>query len=321
MAQKLGVGLGLALLSSACFSTSGSFARTLTDAGWSSGAAVAARIGLAALMLAVPALIALRGRWPVLWRNLGTISGYGLIAVAGCQVFFFNAVQTLSIGVALLLEYLGLVLVVGWMWLRHGQKPRRLTAIGSLVAIAGLVFVLDLAGGARLDWSGVLWGLGAAFGLATFFVLSSKDDSELPPVAFASAGMTIGALTLIAIGALGWVPMHATFSLVAFSGFHTSWMVPVIGLAFVAAAIAYVAGIAGARRLGARLASFLGLTEVAFAVLFAWLLLGELPTWTQLIGGVLIIGGVTLVRLDERPLSVVEIEDEERQGELVTSAV
>src|SRR5687768_11086752 len=109
-------GLGLALLSSACFATSGSFARPLIEAGWSSPALVAARVGVAALILAVPAAIAMRGRWHALRRGFGTVTAYGLIAVAGCQVFFFNAVQTLSIGVALMLEYLGLILVVGWMW-------------------------------------------------------------------------------------------------------------------------------------------------------------------------------------------------------------
>jgi drug/metabolite transporter (DMT)-like permease len=47
------------------------------------------------------------------------------------------------------------------------------------------------------------------------------------------------------------------------------------------------------------LASFVGLTEVLFAVLFAWLFLGQLPTGMQLVGGVLIVAGVALVRVDE----------------------
>jgi hypothetical protein len=34
-------------------------------------------------------------------------------------------------------------------------------------------------------------------------------------------------------------------------------------------------------------------------VVWAWLLLGELPGAIQLLGGVLIVGGVILVRLDE----------------------
>jgi drug/metabolite transporter (DMT)-like permease len=41
------------------------------------------------------------------------------------------------------------------------------------------------------------------------------------------------------------------------------------------------------------------LTEVLFAVIWAWLLLGELPGPVQLLGGVLIVGGVVLVRVDE----------------------
>jgi drug/metabolite transporter (DMT)-like permease len=42
-----------------------------------------------------------------------------------------------------------------------------------------------------------------------------------------------------------------------------------------------------------------GLTEVLFAVLVAWLVLGELPTAVQAAGGTLIIAGVALVRLDQ----------------------
>jgi len=54
-----------------------------------------------------------------------------------------------------------------------------------------------------------------------------------------------------------------------------------------------------ARALGSKVASFASLTEVLFAVIWAWLLLGELPGPIQLLGGLLIVGGVVLVRLDE----------------------
>jgi hypothetical protein len=47
---------------------------------------------------------------------------------------------------------------------------------------------------------------------------------------------------------------------------HLSWIVPVLELALVSAVIA---GIAAARRLGARLASFTGMAEVLFGVLYA----------------------------------------------------
>jgi drug/metabolite transporter (DMT)-like permease len=300
MQQRAGAaGLALAILSAATFGTSGTFAASLLDAGWTPGAAVTARIAVAAVVLTVPAIVQLRGRWSVLRRSARTIAAYGLIAVAGCQLFYFNAVAHMSVGVALLLEYLGIVVVVGWLWLRHGQRPRRLTIAGGVTAIAGLVLILDLTGTHRLDTVGVLWGLCAAVGLAFYFVLSARADEAAPPLVVAWGGMTVGAVALILLGAVGAVPVHAPFTDVTLFHHRVSWLIPLLGLSVVAAVIAYVAGIGAARRLGAKVASFVGLTEVLCAVLFAWLLLGQVPAPIQFAGGALIIAGVVLVRIDE----------------------
>jgi drug/metabolite transporter (DMT)-like permease len=292
-------GLALAVFSALAFSTSGALAKSLIDAGWSPAAAVTARISIAALVLAVPGLMSMRGRWHILRRDGAMVAAYGLIAVAGAQLFYFNAIQTLPVGVALMLEYLGIVLVVAWMWIRHGQRPRRLTLGGSAAALAGLALVLGVIGHVRLDLVGVLWGLGAGVGLATYFVVGSHSSEDLPPMALASGGMGIGAAVLLALGGVGALPMHATFGTVSVAGHRVSWVLPIAGLSLVAAVVAYVAGIAAARMLGAKLASFVGLAEVIFAVLIAWLLLGQLPTAVQLTGGALIVAGIALVRIDE----------------------
>lgn len=299
MRERPGVGLGLALLSALTFATSGTFARPLITGAWSAEAVVLARVGIAALVMAVPAVLALRGRWPVLRRNAITIVVFGLLGVALAQACFFNAVRYLPVGVALLLEYLGIVLVVGWMWLVHGQRPRLLTVAGSVTALCGLFFVLDLAGAGRLDPVGVLWGLGAGVGLAGYYVIAGRVDPALPSVVMASGGMAVGALVLLLLGLVGLLPLRAGAADVTFAGHQMSWLVPIAGLSLVAAVIAYLTGVAGARLLGARLSSFVGLTEVMFAVLIAWLLLDELPTAIQLSGGALIVVGVALVRLDE----------------------
>lgn len=292
-------GLGFALLSAGTFGTSGSFATALLQAGWSPDSVVIARVALGALLLAVPTAAALRQAWPAVRAAAGTTLAYGVGAVAAAQVCFFNAVRYVPIGVALLLEYLGIALVVGWVWLRHRQPPRPLTLAGMAVSAVGLVVVLDLFGHARLNPLGVLWGLGAAFGLASYYVLSARADDGIPPIAMAGLGMGIGAVALTLVGVLGVLPLHAHFGDVTLVHHRMSWIVPITGLAVLAAAIAYVAGIHAARRLGPKLSSFVGLTEVLFAVLWAWLLLGQLPTPVQGAGGALIIAGIVLVRLDE----------------------
>ena len=85
-------GLTLAVLSAATFGTSGAFASSLIDAGWSPAAAVITRVAVAAAVLTVPALVQLRGRWSLLRRGAGRAAAYGLVAVAGCQLFYFNAI-------------------------------------------------------------------------------------------------------------------------------------------------------------------------------------------------------------------------------------
>lgn len=314
-------GVGLALLSGATFGTSGSFASSLLAAGWTPGAAVTARIVIAALVLTAPAVMVLRGSGRSLGDGSRTMAVYGIVVVAGCQLCFFNAVAHLSVAVALLLEYSGVLLVVGWLWASRGQRPRRLTIAGSLVAVAGLALVLDIAGDTSIDPVGVLWGLGAAVGLAMYFVLSAGDEDALPPVVVAWGGLTVGGVALLGAGAVGALPLHAPLVDVVLLGTHVSWLVPVLGLALIAAAIAFVVGITAARLLGAKVASFLGLTEVLFAVAFAWILLGQALTAPQLLGGALVVGGIALVRLDEFRSQAAENDASIDEAAVVTELV
>nr|BFE60538.1 EamA family transporter [Dactylosporangium thailandense] len=291
-------GLGLAVLGSAMFGTSGVFADALMATGWTPGALVTYRIAIAALVLTPFALWSLRGRFGLLRSALGEVLAFGAVAVAGCQLFFFNAVQRLDVGVALLLEYGGILLVVAWAWLRHGQRPRRLTVAGSVAALAGLLLVLNPAGGG-LDPVGVLWGILAGTGLAVYFVMASRGEGALPPIALAWAGMVVGALGLAVFDVTGLLPLRTSAADVTLLDRAMPWPVPIAGLAVIAAALAYATSIAATRLLGAKVASFVGLLEVLFAVLFAWLALGQRPGGWQLAGGVVVLAGIALVRADD----------------------
>lgn len=296
-------GLALAVLSAATFGTSGSLATSLIRAGWTPGAAVLARILVASLVLTVPALMQLRRR-PLTRASTRMLLLYGVVAIAGAQLCYFNAVKHLSVAVALLLEYSGILLVVGWQWLRHGHRPSRLTLAGTATALAGLVLVLDLLGSHHLDLVGVMWGLGAAVGLAVYFVVSANAADGPSPLVMAWGGLAIGTVVLGVVGAVGVLPLSAPRHDVVLLHSHVSWLVPVLGIALIAAVVAYLAGIAAARLLGAKLASFVGLTEVLFAVTIAWLLLGQGVDLVQGIGGLFVLGGIALVRLDELRVSI-----------------
>ena len=319
-------GMSIALVSAATFGTSGTFGTSLLDAGWTPGTAVLARITLAALILTIPAVIALRGRWALLRRTWWTTSAYGLVGVVGCQVCYFNALQRMPVGIALLIEYTGAILVVAWLWLRHGQRPRRLTIGGAAAAIGGLALMVAVGSGSGdgpakaaggISPAGLAWALGAAVSMAVYFVLSAgpaagspgragaPDDApearapSLPPIVLAWAGLWAGAAFLGLLLAAHALPYGAGAGDVTLLRHQVPWIVPIVGIALLSTATGYSTGIIAARRLGAKLASFLGMAEILFGVIYAWALLGQLPSVTQFLGGALILGGVTLVKLDE----------------------
>lgn len=292
------LGTALALASAMTFGLSGPTAKSLLDAGWSPLAVTLLRIGGGALVLLVPAVVLLVRQGGLRLAGWRATALYGVMSVAGVQLGFYNAVQTLTVAVAMLVEYLGPVLLLGWVWLRTGRRPAPTSLAGAGVALVGLALVIDLTGGVAVDPIGLAWALFAACCLASYFALAARTDDPVHPVVLAGGGSAVGAVALALVGSLGLLPLHRGAGDVTFAGMHTSWVVPALVVILVATVTAYLTGIAAVRALGSRVSSFLGLTEALFAVVFAWLLLGELPHPTQLAGGALIIAGIVLVRRD-----------------------
>jgi drug/metabolite transporter (DMT)-like permease len=297
--SRTSAGLLLAIASATTFGMSGVLARGLLDTGWSAGATVGMRIAIAALALVVPGVLALRGRWHVLRHNAGLVALYGTLAVAGAQLCYFYAVTYMQVSVALLLEYTAPVAVVMWLWLRHGHRPSGLTIVGAVVAAAGLALVLDVVSGAEISTVGVLWALGAMVGAASYFVISADEDNGLPGITLAAGGLVVGGLVIFTAMAIGVLPFDVSTADAVYDGFTLPWWQPMLALGLVTAAFAYVTGIAASRRLGSRLASFVALGEVLAAVVWAWLIIGELPRPIQLVGGLLVLAGVVVVKLGE----------------------
>ena len=298
-AARLSAGLMFAVVSAVSFGLSGALARGLLETGWSAGAMTLVRISLGAAALTPFGLLALRGRWVLLRRNLALLVGYGVVAVAGAQFCYFSAVQHMQVGPAILIEFTAPAAVVVFLWLRRGQRPGRMTLAGAVLAALGLVLVLDLVSGADLSVRGVAWALGAMVGCATYFIISADEDNGLPPLVLAWVGLLVGALALGLLALVGLLPMHGSTEATSYAGVDLPWWVPLVLLGLVTCAVSYVAGIAAGRRLGSRLASFVALLEVLASVGWAWLLLDELPGAVQLVGGLLILAGVVAVKLGE----------------------
>ncbi|MCY0954333.1 EamA family transporter [Streptomyces sp. H27-S2] len=288
-------GLGLALVSAFAFGGSGVAAKPLIEAGLDPLHVVWLRVAGAALVLSP---LAWRHR-DLLRRKPALLAGFGLIGVAGVQAFYFASLSRIPVGVALLLEYLGPALLLGWIRFVQRKPVTRAAALGAAVAVAGLACVVEIWAGLSLDPLGVLLGLAAACCQAFYFVFADQgaDGDDVPdPLGVIAYGMLIGTLVMTLISRpweMDWGVLAADASLngtMLPAGLLLGWVV------LIATVLAYLTGVVSVRRLSPQVAGVVACLEAVIATVLAWILLGEyLSTW-QIAGGALVLGGAFIAQ-------------------------
>ena len=127
----------------------------------------------------------------------------------------------------------------------------------------------------------------------------STDGSGLQALTLAAGSLVVATIAVGLLGLSGVMPLHFTANDAVIAGATVPWMVPVVLLGVVCTALAYTLGIGGVARLRPGFASLAGLAEVLFAVLAAWLLLGEDLSGAQTVGGIVVLAGLALARRGE----------------------
>ncbi|MEV0531300.1 EamA family transporter [Kitasatospora sp. NPDC050463] len=284
------LGLTLALVSAFAFGGSGTAAKPLIEAGLSPLHVVWLRVTGAAVVL-LP--LAYRHRAAVL-RRPGLLIGFGLLAVAGVQACYFAAISRIPVGVALLIEYLGPPLLIGYVKFVQRKPISRGAAVGAAVAVAGLACVVEVWNGLGFDALGVLFALGAACCQVGYFVLAdagSQGDRPVDPIAVSAYGLLIGAVVLTAFTR----PWEADWGLlggnVVMDGHSLPALLPAAWMILVATVLAYLTGVIAVRHLSPPIAGVVANLEAVVATVLAWILLGEHLGLPQMAGGLLVLAG------------------------------
>ncbi|MEV2184837.1 EamA family transporter [Streptomyces sp. NPDC047966] len=288
-------GLGLALASAFAFGGSGVAAKPLIEAGLDPLHVVWLRVAGAALVML-----------PVAWRHRDLVrrrpallAGFGLLAVAGVQACYFAAISRIPVGVALLIEYLGPALLLGWVRFVQRRPVTRAAAFGVALAVVGLACVVEAWAGLRFDLLGMLLALGAACCQVGYFVLADQGgDAEDPPAPLGviAYGLLVGAavLTLVARPwGMDWAVLAGGASMDGSpvpAALLLGWVV------LVATVLAYTTGVLAVRRLSPQVAGVVACLEAVVATAFAWVLLGEHLSLPQVLGGAVVLLGAFIAQ-------------------------
>ncbi|MCX4748824.1 EamA family transporter [Kitasatospora sp. NBC_01287] len=298
--SRRAVGLTLALISAVSFGGSGTAAKPLIEAGLSPLHVVWLRATGAAVILL-----------PLAWRHRRIVRdrpvlllGFGLLGVAGVQACYFAAISRIPVGVALLIEYLGPPLLLGYVRFVQRRPVTRGAAIGAGVAVTGLAFVVQVWNGLGFDALGVLFALGAACCQVGYFVLADaggRGEKPADPLGVAAYGLLIGSLALTAVTR----PWEADWSRlggqVTMAGHHVPALLPAAWMILVATVLAYLTGVVSVRHLSPPVAGVVANIEAVVATVTAWFLLDEHLGTAQLIGGLLVLLGAFAAQAGRAP--------------------
>ncbi|RFU88058.1 EamA family transporter [Streptomyces triticagri] len=290
------VGLGLALVSAFSFGGSGVAAKPLIEAGMDP-------LHVTWLRVVGAALVMLPVAWKhrdLLRRRPALLAGFGLFAVAGVQAFYFASISRIPVGVALLIEYLGPALVLGWIRFVQRRHVTRAAAVGVVLAVGGLACVVEVWAGLSFDAIGVLLALGAAFCQAGYFILgdhgSDAGDAAPDPLGVIAFGLLIGAVVLTVVAR----PWNAEFSILTGQAEMDGTPVPALLLlawiVLVTTVLAYGSGVLAVRRLSPQVAGVVAFLEAVVATVLAWVLLGEHLTLPQIFGGFVVLLGAFIAQ-------------------------
>lgn len=254
------------------------------------GAAIG--LGLVALGLRPGALRPPRG------RSLLLVTALGLTGVALLQWAYFVAIDRLTVGTALLIQYTAPILVA--LWARFVQREqvrvRLWFALG--LSIVGLAMTAQVWQGLVLDPVGVAAGFGAAAAFATYFLLGEHGVSRQDPLAVIFWSFAIAAVALNLFSPVTELGGGAARSSINLLGALDGWSVPLWALlgwvVILGTLVPFTLELHALQHLKATTVTTVAMLEPVGAIALGWMWFGESLAPVQSLGGALVVTAILL---------------------------
>ncbi len=299
-----------ALVGALLFGANGSLTKLLIEGGLTATQITQFRTLGTAFIAALILLATDRRAFRLTPRQLGVMAILG-VAVAVLQSSYAAAIGLLPVGIALLLEYVAvlLVAVVAFFVFRERVKGRLWIAIG--LVLLGLVAVAR-PWEARLDPLGVVLALVAAVSLAAYFLIGERQVARTSPLAVAFWTTLLAGLVWLPFS--GWWELDGSTFTAALDvgGQWGSGSLP-LGLALAVTIVAgsflpFLLSFTALKHLTATAAGVVASSEVVFAFAVAWVWLGESLDAFGLVGAVIVLAGIVLAQTARATKTVVDAE-------------
>ncbi|MDX6437704.1 MAG: hypothetical protein QOF45_287 [Gaiellaceae bacterium] len=298
--RRPAVGYAMVIAAALLFALNGTVSKVVLQSGISAleltqARATGAFLGFA-LMLAVTRRKTLRLRW----RELPYLVVFGIAGVALVQWLYFVAIGRLPIGIALLIEYLGPILIAIWAWAVFKEPIRRRIWLALVLAVGGLSVVVEVWSGLSLDGLGIAAALCAAVAYAVYVLMAEHAVKWRDPASLTAYGFFFAALFWAVVEPLWRFPTARLDDSVSLLGHLERHALPVwLLLLYVVVAgtmVTFLLVAAALRHISATRVGIVAMLEPVGASLVAFLWLGESFGTAQLIGGSVVLAAILLAQ-------------------------
>ena len=293
------IGAVMYLVAAFLFAINGSVAKAQIEAGLTAAQVTETRtIGCAVILLVV---ILLRNPSSLRVRRseVPFLLLFGILAYGVTPFVYFVTVSYLPVAIAALLAFLAPVLVALWLRFVKKEPVGRSIWIALGLVIGGLVLVSQAWAGWTLNPLGLLFGLITAAALAAYLILGETGAKRRDVMSLAFYGFAVATVAWTILAPwwnFPWAVLNETTTL--FDGLITGLPVWVLVLVMIGVSVVpFVLVLMSLQRIGAQRGGILGTTEPIWAALIAFVMLGEVLTPVQSLGGLVVLAGVIVAEI------------------------
>ncbi|WP_167041770.1 DMT family transporter [Salinibacterium sp. ZJ454] len=293
------MGYVYALLAAVLFGVNGSVTKVTMEVGLDPTQLTQFRVLGTAILAGIALVVIDRRAFRVTARQLAWFAFLGVFGVALLQASYAVAVQLLPVGIALLLEYMAvlMVAVVAFFFFHERVKARLWVAIACV--LAGLALVAEIWA-SELNGVGVLMALAAAVMLTIYFLVGERQVAATSPLAVSFWSMAFAAVFWAFLSGWWRIDPVSFVTPVSLGGNLASvevpMLVPLLWNVVLGSFAPFLLSFLALRHLPATAAGVVASSEVLFAFFFAWLWLGESLDAVQLIGAGVVLVGIVLAQ-------------------------
>ncbi|HKP19442.1 MAG TPA: EamA family transporter [Gaiellaceae bacterium] len=298
--RQPGIGYLMALSAGTLFAANGTVAKVILESGLSSLRLTEVRCAGALVGLLAILLVMRPQSLRIDRRELLFLAGFGVFGVALVQLFYFVAIGRLQIGVSLLIQYLGPLLVAVFAHFVLKEHVRRRLWVALALALAGLTLVVDLWRGVSLDGVGVLFSLLSAVTFAAYLLFAERAVGRRDPLSLLCYGFLFASLFWAVVQPWWSFPFDVPARTVSLLGHLSHLHLPVWALMawmiVLGTIVPFFLIVGSMRHITATRAGIVAMVEPVIASVVAYAWLDETLGATQLVGGAIVLAGIALAQ-------------------------